>query len=83
MVILPSEDIRDIARRHKHEFPRSMRLLLRAMGGMHKTGSQLLSYLLFEARLLPGADRTGPQGRDARRRTNSCRSSPGSQMSAA
>ncbi len=49
MVIMPSVDIRDIARRHIMEFPRSMRLLLRAMGGLHKTGSQLLSYLLFEA----------------------------------
>lgn len=49
LVIVPSEDIREIARRHIGEFPRSMRLLLRAMGGLHKTGSQLLSYLLFEA----------------------------------
>ena len=49
MVIVPSADIRDIARRHIYEFPRSMRLLLRAMGGLHETGSQLLSYLLFEA----------------------------------
>jgi len=49
LVIVPSADIRDIARRHIYEFPRSMRLLLRAMGGLHKTGSQLLSYLLFEA----------------------------------
>ncbi|OYV63080.1 MAG: hypothetical protein B7X01_00660 [Acidiphilium sp. 21-62-4] len=49
LVIVPSADIRDIARRHIYEFPHSMRLLLRAMGGLHKTGSQLLSYLLFEA----------------------------------
>jgi len=49
LVIVPSVDIRDIARRHIYDFPRSMRLLLRAMGGLHKTGSQLLSYLLFEA----------------------------------
>ncbi len=49
LVIVPSADIRDIARRHIYEFPQSMRLLLRAMGGLHKTGSQLLSYLLFEA----------------------------------
>ncbi|MGA9854465.1 MAG: patatin-like phospholipase family protein [Gammaproteobacteria bacterium] len=49
MVIVPSEDIRDIARRHANDFPRSVRLLLRAIGGLHKTGSQLLSYLLFEA----------------------------------
>jgi NTE family protein len=49
MMIVPSADIRDIARQHIHEFPHSMRLLLRGMGGLHKTGSQLLSYLLFEA----------------------------------
>ncbi len=49
LVIVPSVDIRDIARRHVNEFPHSMRLLMRAMGGLHKTGSQLLSYLLFEA----------------------------------
>lgn len=48
MVIVPSEDIREITRRHAHELPRSMRLMLRAIGGMHETGSQLLSYLLFE-----------------------------------
>ncbi|MDE2345523.1 MAG: patatin-like phospholipase family protein [Gammaproteobacteria bacterium] len=49
LVIVPSDDIREIARRHMRELPSSMRLLLRAMGGLHKSGSQLLSYLLFEA----------------------------------
>jgi NTE family protein len=49
MVVVPSEDIRDIAQRHKAEFPRSVRLLLRGVGGMHRSGSQLLSYLLFES----------------------------------
>ncbi|HEV2332685.1 MAG TPA: patatin-like phospholipase family protein [Gammaproteobacteria bacterium] len=49
LVITPSEDMRDIAQRHKHEFPRSVRLLLRGVGGMHRSGSQLLSYLLFES----------------------------------
>ncbi|MGA9852205.1 MAG: patatin-like phospholipase family protein [Gammaproteobacteria bacterium] len=49
MVIVPSADIRDIARRHINEFPRSVRLLLRGLGGMHKSGSQLISYLLFES----------------------------------
>jgi NTE family protein len=50
MVITPSEDIRDIAQRHKHEFPRSVKFLLRGVGGLHKSGSQLLSYLLFEGK---------------------------------
>ena len=49
MVITPSEDIRDIAQRHKDEFPRSVKFLLRGVGGLHKSGSQLLSYLLFES----------------------------------
>ena len=50
MVITPSEDIRDIAQRHKDEFPQSVKFLLRGVGGLHKSGSQLLSYLLFEGR---------------------------------
>lgn len=48
MVVVPSEDIRDIAQRHMHEFPSSMRLLLRAIGGTNESGRQLMSYLLFE-----------------------------------
>jgi NTE family protein len=50
LVITPSEDIRDIAQRHKREFPGSVRFLLRGIGGLHKSGSQLLSYLLFEGK---------------------------------
>ncbi|HET7921246.1 MAG TPA: patatin-like phospholipase family protein [Gammaproteobacteria bacterium] len=49
LVVVPSEDIRDIAQRHKREFPRSVRLLLRGVGGLRRSGSQLLSYLLFES----------------------------------
>ncbi|HSC48605.1 MAG TPA: patatin-like phospholipase family protein, partial [Gammaproteobacteria bacterium] len=49
LVITPSEDMRDIAQRHKNEFPRSVRLLLSGVGGLHRSGSQLLSYLLFES----------------------------------
>ncbi len=49
MVIVPSEDIREIAQRHKRDFPRSVRVLLRGVGGLHQSGSQLLSYLLFES----------------------------------
>ena len=48
LVITPSEDMRDIAQHHKDEFPGSVRFLLRGVGGLHKSGSQLLSYLLFE-----------------------------------
>lgn len=49
LVIVPSEDIREIAQRHVGEFPRSVRMLLRLLGGTQKNGSQLLSYLLFES----------------------------------
>jgi NTE family protein len=50
LVITPSEDIRDIAQRHKREFPTSVRFLLRGVGGLNRSGSQLLSYLLFEGK---------------------------------
>jgi NTE family protein len=49
MVILPSEDIREIAARHVHEMPRSMRILLRGLGAMNRGGMQLASYLMFES----------------------------------
>jgi NTE family protein len=49
MVILPSEDIREIAERHVHELPRSVRILLRGLGAMNKGGMQLASYLMFES----------------------------------
>jgi len=48
LIITPSEDIRDIAQRHADEFPMSMRALLKRMGGVNRSSSQLLSYLLFE-----------------------------------
>lgn len=48
MMVVPSEDIRDIAQRHMHELPGSIRLLLRAIGGTNESGRQLMSYLLFE-----------------------------------
>jgi len=48
-VMLPSEDIREIASRHLKELPLSVRLLLRGLGATNKGGTQLLSYLLFEA----------------------------------
>ncbi|MDP6437220.1 MAG: patatin-like phospholipase family protein [Gammaproteobacteria bacterium] len=48
-VMLPSEDIREIAERHVHEMPRSVRILLKGLGAMNKGGMQLASYLLFES----------------------------------
>jgi len=49
LVIVPSEDIREIALKHAHQLPRSVRILLRGMGAMNRGGRQLISYLLFES----------------------------------
>jgi NTE family protein len=48
LVITPSQDVSEIARRHRHELPRSLRALLRTIGANNAAGTQLLSYLLFE-----------------------------------
>jgi NTE family protein len=48
-VIYPSEPIERIAMRHVHALPRTIRLLLRAVGATSRNGSNLASYLLFEA----------------------------------
>jgi len=47
-LIAPSADIGKIAARHRHHFPRTVRLLLRGIGAGRKSGGDLLSYLLFE-----------------------------------
>ena len=49
LVIMPKEDIRDVAARHVGELPRAVRLLLRGLGASAKNGMQLVSYLLFES----------------------------------
>lgn len=49
LVIQPSQDLAQIAARHAHELPRSLRILLRTMGAGNPGSNQLLSYLLFEA----------------------------------
>jgi NTE family protein len=50
LVLTPSQDLAEIARRHRSELPRSLRALLRAMGANSSKPSTgtLLSYLLFE-----------------------------------
>ena len=48
LVITPSQDLSEIARRHRQELPGSLRALLRTLGANTSTGMQLLSYLLFE-----------------------------------
>jgi NTE family protein len=49
MVVLPSEDLRDVASRHAGELPLSLRLLLKGLGATSRDGRQLISYLLFES----------------------------------
>jgi NTE family protein len=49
LVMTPSRDVNEIARRHVRELPRSLRALMRAMGASsNAAGTLLLSYLLFE-----------------------------------
>jgi NTE family protein len=48
LVLTPSQDIGEIARRHRTELPRSLRALLRTLGANNSAGTMLLSYLLFE-----------------------------------
>lgn len=48
LVISPSQDLGELAARHRHELPRTLRLLFRGIGAMRPSGASLLSYLLFE-----------------------------------
>ncbi|MBT8442112.1 MAG: patatin-like phospholipase family protein [Gammaproteobacteria bacterium] len=49
MIMMPSQDVRDIALRHLHEMPRPVRILMRGLGALNYGGRQLVSYLLFES----------------------------------
>jgi NTE family protein len=48
LVITPTRDVNEIARRHVGELPRALRTLLHALGAHNAPNSLLLSYLLFE-----------------------------------
>jgi NTE family protein len=48
MLIVPSEDLRVIAHRHRAELPFAIRALLRGVGGRSPSENRLLSFLLFE-----------------------------------
>jgi NTE family protein len=47
-VITPSEELEKIAAQYADELPRVIRVLLASVGGLRSSGSNLLSYLLFE-----------------------------------
>jgi NTE family protein len=49
LMMAPSVDPREIAARHTDEMPAGLRALLRVIGGRDTSGSQLASYLAFEA----------------------------------
>ena len=48
LVLTPTRDVNEIARRHARELPRSLRALLRVLGANNAASTILLSYLLFE-----------------------------------
>lgn len=48
MLIVPSEDLRVIAYKHRAELPFAIRALLRGVGGRNPGENRLLSFLLFE-----------------------------------
>ena len=48
LTVLPSEPLDVIAARHARSLPRTIRTLFRGVGAMGRSGSNLVSYLLFE-----------------------------------
>ena len=48
MAVLPSEDLREIAHKHRLDMPRTLRSLLSGISGKNKGENRLLSFLLFE-----------------------------------
>lgn len=48
LLMTPSRDVNEIARRHERELPRSLRTLMRVLGANNAASTMLLSYLLFE-----------------------------------
>jgi NTE family protein len=48
MLIVPSEDLREMAYKHRAELPFAIRALLRGVGSSNPSENRLLSFLLFE-----------------------------------
>jgi NTE family protein len=49
LVISPSEDVREIVAKYVHNFPKSVRILLKGIGALAREGRPLMSYLMFDA----------------------------------
>lgn len=47
LLLAPSKDLRDVARAHSEDLPRTIRILMKAVGAWHSDG-RLESYLMFE-----------------------------------
>jgi NTE family protein len=48
MLIVPSQDLRELAHKHRAELPFAIRALLRGVGSSNPSENRLLSFLLFE-----------------------------------
>jgi NTE family protein len=66
-VISPSEELERLAVAHAGELPIAIRLLLRTVGALRRSGANLLSYLLFERSFCRALIRLGYQDTIARK----------------
>lgn len=66
-LLSPSEELEKIAAIHARDLPRTIRALLSTVGGLRRSGSNLLSYLLFEKSYCRALIRLGYQDTVARK----------------